>query len=482
MQSRAMQAAKREMARRKKARNSLLGFTCFTNPHYKVAHIHRLIADKLEAVERGEIKRLMIECPPRHGKSELVSRRFPPWALGRNPRLEFISASYGADLATDFGRDVRNTLSSPEYIKLFPNIRLAADSKAKNRWHTFAGGGFVAAGVGSPITGRGADILNIDDPVKDRADAESETIRDSIWSWYTSTAYTRLMPDAAVILTMTRWHEQDLAGRLRAAEENGTGDQWHKLVLPAINEDGTALWPEHYPLEVLRQTRSVIGEMDWAALYEQRPRPPGGSFFTLSDMLVNDQPIKTPAPIDTVFATIDSATKTGKTNDATAVIYWGRSQHAGIPLVILDWDIVQIEGALLEAWMPSVFARLEELATETRARFGSSGAWIEDKASGMILLQQAMRRNWPARAIDSKLTSVGKVERAINISGYVFRKAVKFTQAAYDKVKTHKGVSRNHLLTQVLAFHVGTKDMGADDLLDCFTYGIALALGNNQGF
>jgi hypothetical protein len=210
------------------------------------------MAERLEAVERGEIKRLMIFSPPRHGKSELVSRRFPAWYLGRNPDRQVISASYGADLAADFGRDVRNIVASPEFTVLFGGVGLAEDSGAKHRWHTNRGGSYVAAGVGTAITGRGADILNIDDPTKDREAAESVLVREATWGWYTSTAYTRLMPGGAVILTMTRWHQDDLAGRLLAEQESG-GDRWEILSLPALDDDGSALWPERYDVDALQR-------------------------------------------------------------------------------------------------------------------------------------------------------------------------------------------------------------------------------------
>jgi hypothetical protein len=427
----------------------------------------------------------MISMPPRHGKSEHVSVRFPAYYLAKHPNHQFISASYAAELAFDFGRQVRNLIDGAEYRALFPGVTLAADSQAKNRWHTKQGGVYIAAGLDGGITGRGAHVLSIDDPVKSRAEAEREVERKKAWDWYSGTAYNRLMPGGAIILTMTRWHEDDLAGRLLAAEENG-GDKWEKLILPAIDENGKALWEESYPRPVLDQMRKVMSPYDWASLYEQRPRPVEGSFFSVNDLLIqngdNHAPVPMPSLCDYVFATIDSATKTGKDNDGTAVIYWARSKNVGHPLVILDYDIVQIEGALLETWLPQVFKQLEEFAATTKARVGSVGVWVEDKASGMILLQQAQRRGWMAQPIDSKLTSVGKVERAINISGYVFRKMVKFSQTAYDHVKPYKGSSKNHLLSQILGFHIGTKDMGDDDLLDCFSYGVAIALGNADGF
>lgn len=207
----------------------------------------------------------------------------------------------------------------------------------------------------------------------------------------------------------------------------------------------------------------------------------GAAFFSLQSLLVDTQPCLWPQHVDAVYAVIDSATKTGKEHDGTGVTYFARSAHHGVPLVILDWDIVQIEGALLETWLPTVFQRLEELAVATKARMGTAGVHIEDKASGMILIQQAQRRGWDAHPIDSELTAVGKEERAISVSGYVYRGMVKLAKAAFEKVVNYKGITRNHFLTQVLGFRIGEKDQ-ADDLTDCFTYGIALGLGNDQGF
>lgn len=424
----------------------------------------------------------MIFMPPRHGKSELASVRLPAWYIGQHPEREIICASYAAKLAVDFGRQVRNIIASPEYGVLF-DTELAQDSEARDRWNTNKGGGYVAAGIGGGITGHGAHLLSIDDPVKDRADAESETMREAVWNWYRSVAYPRLMPNAAIVLTMTRWQEDDLAGRLLNQMADG-GEQWDVLSLPAINADGTALWSESYPRPVLDQIRSVIGEYDWSALYQQQPRPPGGGFFLEQNLLGSDgHPVPWPKHAASVFATLDTATKTGKDADGSAVCFWAyENLPTEQPLHLLDWGIVQIDGDLLITWLPTIFNRLEEMAIACRARMGSLGAYIEDKASGMILLQQAQRQNLPVQPIDSKLTSVGKVERAINISGYVSRKMVMITAPAHERIASFKGATKNHLMTQILGFHVGTKDMGQDDLLDCFTYGCALALGNGEGF
>lgn len=256
------------------ARESLLRFTEQTNPAYAGAGHHERIAEALEAVERGDIDRLMIFMPPRHGKSELASRRFPAWYLGRNPDKQLIAASYNSDLAMDFGRDVRNIVGSPEFAGIFPGVGLSPDSKAANRMNTNVGGSYIAAGVGTAVTGRGAHVALIDDPFKDRAEADSELRRELVWKWYQSTLYTRLMPKGAIVLIQTRWHEDDLAGRLLESK----GDKWEVLELPAL-KDGEALWPEWYDVEALERIKANIGPREWSALYQQQPQPDEGTFF-----------------------------------------------------------------------------------------------------------------------------------------------------------------------------------------------------------
>jgi hypothetical protein len=206
----------------------------------------------------------------------------------------------------------------------------------------------------------------------------------------------------------------------------------------------------------------------------------GVAFFSLDKLLVNNKPVPRPPRVDGVFAVIDTAVKTGKDNNGTAVTFWGLINNVPAPLVILDWDILQIEGSLLETWLPTVFQRLEELARVCKARNGSLGVHIEDKSTGMVLLQQALKRGWPAHPINGKLTGMGKDERCINVSGDVYNGKIKLSQEAYDKVMVYKDVSQNHLVSQVTGFRVGDKKAAtrADDLLDTFCYGIAIAIGN----
>jgi hypothetical protein len=219
--------------------------------------------------------------------------------------------------------------------------------------------------------------------------------------------------------------------------------------------------------------RAHLPDFDWA----------GVAFFAREKLLDQGQPVPYPKHCDGVFAVIDTASKTGTENDATAVTFFARDRLGGFPLLILDWDITQIEGAMLEIWLPGVFERLEELARLCGARYGALGAFIEDKNSGIILLQQAARRNWMAHSIESKLTAMGKDERAISVSGYVYCGNVKYTDYAFSKTTIYKRNSRNHLVEQVESFRIGDKDKKLEnDLLDTFCYGIAIGLGNSEGF
>lgn len=221
----------------------------------------------------------------------------------------------------------------------------------------------------------------------------------------------------------------------------------------------------------------------------------GAAFFTRDSLTVNGQPVERPRLCEAVFAIIDTATKTGKDRDGTGVVYYALVRNHVRPvaadgtlgpayrLVILDWDIAQMEGALLEVWLPNVFLRLQELAAQCGAIRGSIGAMIEDKNSGSVLLQHATNRRWPAFPIDSKLTAMGKDERAVSVAGYIYQGLCKISRHAFEKTTMYKEATRNHLLGQVVGFRVGDKTSAReDDLLDCFCYGAAVAFGNEEGF
>ncbi len=210
----------------------------------------------------------------------------------------------------------------------------------------------------------------------------------------------------------------------------------------------------------------------------------GVAFFQQDKWLQDGKPVPMPAHCDRVFAVVDSAIKTGSLNDGTAVTYYARNQYSGIPLVLLDWDIIQIEGALLDTWLVGVFENLERLARLCGAREGSAGAWIEDKASGQVLLQQARKRDLNVHPIAGTWMTMGKDERALSVSSYHYQGQCKVAEPAFNKTTTYKGATRNHLVSQVIGFRLGDKDAAkrADDLLDAYVHGLALALGDSKQF
>lgn len=261
------------------ARKNLIDFEIATDKDYDPNWHHELIAEQLEHIEKfgdRDYKILVISVPPRHGKSQQCSIDFPAWYLGRNPDKEIITTSYSADLAQDFGGRTRTKVNSPEFKLIFGDVKLKEDEKAKGHWRTGQEGGYVSAGVGGPITGKGANILLIDDPIKNREEAESEVIREKIWNWFTSTAYTRLEPKGVIVIIMTRWHEDDLVGRITKNKE--LSRRTKIIRLPAIAEiddsyrkQGEALWNNRYSLKDLEDTRNTVGPYDFNALYQGSP-------------------------------------------------------------------------------------------------------------------------------------------------------------------------------------------------------------------
>lgn len=251
---------------------NLIAYARYISPDFETPRHIRLIADALTKVEKGEIKNLIINMPPRHGKSHFCTKIFPTWYLGRHPKDEQITASYSGDKAIEFTRFQRNIVESDRYRDVFPNISTCEDSRAGRRWEVTAGGVIVGAGVDGPITGRGAHLATIDDPVKNYEEAMSETIQEKVWEWYCSTFLSRIYENTAQILIMTRWASDDLAGRLIAKDglaENG--GKWTLLKLPALDAEGKALWPEKFSAEYLMSLRATMGEKIFMALYQQEP-------------------------------------------------------------------------------------------------------------------------------------------------------------------------------------------------------------------
>jgi predicted phage terminase large subunit-like protein len=270
------------VARDELSRRRLGDFIELLEPTYERARHTVAICDHLEALERGEIERLMIFMPPRHGKTMHVSQAMPAWVLGRNPRAQIILASYGAELAEGNSRKARSYMRSERWPF---ECKVSEESRAQNRWQTDAGGILIATGCQGGLTGYGADRLIIDDPIRDRAEAESESMRESLWAWYSDVARTRLMPSGRIILCETRWHDDDLAGRILNSDD---ANRWTILSLPAIAEEndglgrvpGEALWPERFPVDALPSVeRGEMTASSFAALYQQSPYPASGNLF-----------------------------------------------------------------------------------------------------------------------------------------------------------------------------------------------------------
>lgn len=425
-------------ARRELARRSLVDFTKYTLPGYDPARHHYRIAEHLEAVERGEIDRLMVFMPPRHGKSELASRRFPAWLLGRDPGHQIIASSYNSDLATDFGREVREIVNSPEYGEVFPDVTLKGDDKAANRWKTNHRGAYYAVGVGTAATGRGAKTFLIDDPFKDREEADSELRRERVWNWYRSTAYTRLAPAGRVVLVNTRWHDDDLSGRLLEAMDDGA-DQWEILSLPAIDDVGKALWPGWYPIERLRAIEKTIGPREWSALYQQKPQPDDGTYFK-REWFNRYEPADLPQILNK-YATSDYAVTDGG-GDWTVHRVWG---------VDADGDIWLLDGwrgqTSADQWIE---AKLD-LAVKHKpyAWFGEAG--VIAKAVEPMLTRRMRERN-----VYFRMEWVSSInDKAARARGFQAR-------AAMGKVWLPEGYEGDAILDEYLRFPAGKHDDEVD--------------------
>lgn len=293
---------RKELARRVLMRRRLIEFVKGFHPRYDAGWVHHDICQHLEQFSRDvadrKSPRLMILMPPRHGKSQIASKMFPAWHLGHYPIHEFIACSYNIDLARDFSREVRDILRSKAFHNTFENARLHPDFQSAETWRLDNGsGGYVAAGIKGGITGKGAHVLVIDDPIKNDAEADEKDNREKIWNWYQATAYTRLAPGGGILLIQTCWHDDDLAGKLITEMKSDTGaDQWKIVRYAAIAEEdeqyrleGEALHPTRYDYDALMRIKRIQAPRFWSALYQQNPVPDEGAFFTKDMFVWRDQ-------------------------------------------------------------------------------------------------------------------------------------------------------------------------------------------------
>ena len=355
-------------------------------PEFIAGRHHYIIAEKLEQIARGEIKRLIINMPPRHTKSEFASYLFPAWMIGRKPSMKIIQATHTTELAVNFGRKVKNLLETEEYQEIFEDCELSVDSKASGRWDTKSGGMYYAVGVGSNLAGRGGDLIVIDDPHSEQT-AMSASGFENAWEWYTAGPRQRLQPGGSIVLVQTRWSEKDMTGNLiRQMTKDSMADQWEVVELPAILPSGEPTWPEFWNREELEQVKASVPAYQWNAQYQQDPTAEELSILKREWWKVWD---KEEVPnLQYVIQSYDTAFSKRETADYSAITTWGvfyPLEIGGPPnLILLDaqkgrWD----------------FPELKEIALDQYKFWDPETVIIEAKASGMPLTHELQNMGIP---------------------------------------------------------------------------------------
>ena len=369
-----------------KAKNDFLSFVKCVWPDFVEGSHHRHIADKFNKLASGEINRLIINMPPRHTKSEFASYLLPSWMVGRDPKLKIIQATHTAELAIRFGRKAKNLIDSDDYTKIF-QTRLQEDSKAAGRWETSQGGEYFAAGVGGAITGRGADLLIIDDPHSEQ-DAMSRTALESAYEWYTSGPRQRLQPGGKIVLVMTRWSTKDLTGMLIKNQSEAKADQWHVVEFPAIMDHGSRpkpVWPEYWKLDELEKVQATLPVAKWNAQWMQNPTAEEGAILKREWwMKYTNEEIP---ELHHVIQSYDTAFLKKETADYSAITTWGifyPNEDSGACLILLD----AIKGRY-------EFPELRRLALEQYQYWKPESVIVEAKASGLPLTYELRKMDIP---------------------------------------------------------------------------------------
>ena len=381
----ALKQAEIRIATREKAQNQFMPFVHHVYDGFIEGRHHRIIAEKLEKIATGELKRLIVNMPPRHSKSEFASYLMPAWFLGRNPKLKIIQATHNTELAVRFGRKVRNLIETESYYEIFPETKLKADDKAAGRWGTEAGGEYFAAGVGAAVTGRGADLFIIDDPHSEQ-DALSEGAFDNAYEWYTSGPRQRLQPGGAIILVMTRWGTKDLTGKLMKAQANDMmSDEWEVVEFPAIMPSDKPLWPEFWNKDDLLKVKAALPVAKWNAQWQQQPTATEGAIVKREwwqPWEKEDVP-----PVKYIMQSYDTAFSKKETADYSAITTWGvfQPEEGGADHIIL-----------LDARRGRYnFPELKEVALEEYDYWEPDMVIIEAKATGTPLTDELRRTGIP---------------------------------------------------------------------------------------
>ena len=355
-------------------------------PEFIAGEHHKIISEKFQRVADGSLKRLIINMAPRHTKSEFASFFLPAWFIGRNPNMKIIQATHTTELAVGFGRKVKNLLDREDYLDVFPDAQLAADSKASGRWDTKRGGTYYAVGVGSNLAGRGGDLVIIDDPHSEQTAMSNSGFEDA-WDWYTGGPRQRLQPGGSIILVMTRWSEKDLTGQLiKQMSKDPKADQWEIVELPALLDDGEPTWPEFWSKDDLERVKASIPPAKWNAQYQQRPTGEENAIIPREwwqrwekDSVPN---------LEYVIQSYDTAFSKKESADYSAITTWGvfRPEEAGGPrgLILLDskkgrWD----------------FPELKQIAWEQYQFWEPETVIIEAKASGTPLTHELRNMGIP---------------------------------------------------------------------------------------
>ena len=370
-----------------KAKNDFLSFVKCVWPDFVEGSHHRHIADKFNKLASGEINRLIINMPPRHTKSEFASYLLPAWMVGRDPKLKIIQATHTAELAIRFGRKAKNLIDREDYSKIF-KTRLQEDSKAAGRWETEQGGEYFAAGVGGAITGRGADLLIIDDPHSEQ-DALSPTALESAYEWYTSGPRQRLQPGGKIVLVMTRWSTKDLTGMLVKNQKEPKADQWHVVEFPAIMEHGSRsakpVWPEYWKLDELEKVQATLPTGKWNAQWMQNPTAEEGAILKREWwMKYTDDDIP---QLQHVIQSYDTAFLKKESADYSAITTWGifyPNEDSPANLILLD----AIKGRY-------EFPELRRMALEQYEYWKPETVIVEAKASGLPLTYELRQMDIP---------------------------------------------------------------------------------------
>ena len=366
-----------------KQREDFLLFVRTVWPEFIAGNHHKIIAKKFEAIASKKIKRLIVNMPPRHTKSEFASFLFPAWMMGREPRLKIIQTSHTAELAQRFGRKVRNLIDTQDYQNIFPGMELSADSKAAGRWETNAGGEYFSAGVGGAITGRGADLLIIDDPHSEQ-DALSATALENAWEWYSSGPRQRLQPGGSIVIVMTRWNTKDITGELIKAQGQPKADQWEVIEFPAIMPSDKPVWPEYWEKEELESVKASISIAKWNAQWQQNPTAEEGAIIK-REWWQTWEKSQMPGLMH-VIQSYDTAFSKKETADYSAITTWGifMPDERTPNIILLDmkkgrWD----------------FPEMKEIAYDSYKYWEPESVVIEAKATGMPLTQELRMRGIP---------------------------------------------------------------------------------------